>query len=202
MPVKKQLKTKKNLSIPTGIKQIETCHLGVPEKSFEIDSRDESSYIHEHLSTLNFIVSEFNIQNILEIGTGPGESLVAMIEGTKAHVTTIDIENCWLAKHRVLNGSFSGQVTFVKGESDKLGLTGMWDLILIDGGHNEIQVRTDIDQFALQVKPGGFLIFHDTTNPAWEGVGTAERDFSNRNKETWSRYQWFNCNGLVILKRN
>jgi predicted O-methyltransferase YrrM len=200
MPVKKKLPVK-NLSISTGIKQIETCHLGLPRNTFEIDSRDESSYIHEHLTTLNFIVSEFKLKNILEIGTGPGESLVAMIEGNDTHVTTIDIEACWEAKHKIINGNFSGQVTFVRGNSDTLGLTGSWDLVLIDGGHTENQVRRDIDEFAGQVIDGGFLVFHDTTNPAWPGVDLAVRDFADNN-ENWSRYQWFNCNGLVILKRN
>jgi predicted O-methyltransferase YrrM len=190
----------KDLSIPTGSKQIETCHLGNPHKAYEIDSRDESSYIHEHLTTLNFIVSEFGIKNILEIGTGPGESLLAMVENTEAHVTTVDVEQCSIAKDKIMFGDFSHQVTFVRGKSDKLGLFGTWDLVLIDGGHSAKQVWNDIMQFAWQVPDNGFLIFHDTTNPAWPGVSESINKFLEKD-HTWNRYQWFNCNGLLVLRR-
>lgn len=193
-------KLKKDLSIATGIKQIETCHLGIPYTEYGIDSKDESSYIHEHLTTLNFIVSEFGVRNILEIGTGPGESLMAMIENTDAHVTTIDVEECGQAKDRVMFGDFSHQVTFVRGQSHKLGLFGPWDLVLIDGGHSYEQVKKDIHELAWQVRDNGFLIFHDTTNPAWPGVSKAINEFLEKD-HTWNRYHWFNCNGLLVLRR-
>jgi len=208
MKSKESKTAKKDLSLPTGEAQIETCHLGIPITEYERDSIDESSYIHEHLTTLNFIVKEFNCKNILEIGTGPGESLMAMSENNPhAHITSVDIEYAHKAydklmfrMHNMYNDYPLNNVTFIKGDSAKLDMLAWWDLVLIDGGHTYAQVKKDITQVQSWVKDGGFMIFHDVTNPAWPGVRKAVEEYLEKD-HTWTRYQWFNCNGLLVLRR-
>ena len=196
----------KDLSKASGQSQIETCHLGSPIKNYEIDSRDESSYIHEHLTTLNFIVREFELKNILEIGTGLGESLLAMAEDTGAHVTTVDIEDCGQARDKIMfEGDWENDyppmnITFIKGKSDKLDFTGWFDLVLIDGGHSYKQVKKDIEAVRSRIKHKGFLVFHDTCNPAHTGVWKAIEEYLEED-DTWRRYHWFNCNGLLVLRK-
>ena len=50
------------------------------------------------------------------------------------------------------------------------------------------------------IKDGGFMIFHDTCNPAWPGVKQAVDEFLEYTKDKWDRYDWFNCNGLLVLR--
>jgi len=58
-----------NDSIPA-----ETCEYGVAISPYEFISNNPKSYIHEHLTTLYFIASEFPCNTVLEIGTGLGHS--------------------------------------------------------------------------------------------------------------------------------
>lgn len=196
-------KTKKDLSHASGKPMIETCHLGVDNMMYHEDARDESSYIHEHLTTLRFIVDAFECKNVLEIGTGPGESLLAMAEDTNAHITTVDIEKCEQARDKLMFfGDYQDNVTFIQGKSDKLNLMGWFDLVFIDGGHEYKQVKKDIEQFHHWVKDGGFLVFHDMTNPAWPGVRKAVEEFLEKRGIEYKRYDWFNCNGLTVLRKD
>lgn len=191
---------KKDLSQPTNKPMIETCHLGDAMHQYERDSINELSYIHEHLTTLNFIVTELDIHNVLEIGTGPGESLCAMLEGNNAHVTTIDIEDCQAARLEIEERNLDNRVTFIQGNSDDLNIGGMFDLVLIDGGHTYEQVKKDIWNFEYLLKPNGFIIFHDMTNPAWPGVKKAVEEFHSQYSHFYKRYNWFNCNGLTVYR--
>jgi predicted O-methyltransferase YrrM len=199
---KKQSKTRSkkeqiDRSQPTGKPMIETCHLGRPYCKFHDLNRMESSYNHEHLSTLFFIVSNFEIQNVLDVGTGPGHTAFTMAEAG-ATVTTLDIEDCEEAKDLWLSYEIPN-INFIKIKPGELDLhsTG-YDLIHIDGGHSLEEVVSDIKSYLHLLTDGGFLVFHDTTNPAWPGVAEAVDKIRST---LFYRYDWFNCNGLTVFRR-
>lgn len=198
---KKSGSQKKDLSQPTNKPMIETCHFGTVNHLFEQDAVNESSYMHEHLTTLNFIVREFGLKNILEIGTGPGESLTAMLDHSDAYVTTIDIEPCKGARLKVKEWNMYKRTVFIQAPSDKINLEGNFDLILIDGGHTHDQVVLDINAHIESLSSNGFIVFHDIVNPAWEGVGRAVDEFHQKYHQHFRRYNWFNCNGLAVFRR-
>ena len=183
-------------------KPIETCHLGNIRTKHQRIMLDEYSYIHEHLETLYFIVKEFDCRNILEIGTGAGYSTLAMAEATKGIVTTIDINECGQAQDMIIfDNGLGHKVNFIQGDSVKSFPKGFYDLILIDGDHSAEKVRKELEALIPYLRENGFLILHDSCNPKWgKGILEAVREFyrNRQNEMTW--YEWFNCNGLIVLK--
>jgi len=186
----------------------ETCTTNLsPQREYERVAKDEYSYIHEHLTTLYFIVSEFKTKRILEIGTGNGHSTLAMAEAAKpigGHVTTIDIEECKSAKDLIFSKDLGEIVTFIKSDSLKIGYESSLDLVFIDGAHTYAQVMAELKKYAWLVNIGGFIILHDIANPAHPDVWEAINDWF-LNAETCTQFQWyryFNCNGLLILRRH
>jgi len=178
---------------------IETCTLGKDELQYEQIAKEHKDggpnpFIHEHLATLYFIAKAFDCADVLEIGTGNGASTIAFIEAG-CHVTTLDIKDqegvkTWLK-------SWINQTTFVKLDSLKYPIDHAFDIIFIDGLHTWEQVKQELERFSPHAD---FLILHDITNPAHGGVNQAVKEF-RRNHSEFDYYQWFNCNGLAVLKR-
>jgi len=196
----------------------ETCSSGsiiFPDKPFYGDDgiilsermRDEYSYIHEHLMTLYFVAKEFKCRNIVEIGTGKGESTLALAKAASrinGHVHTIDIDDCVKAKALIRQAELDQYVTFIRANSDTLNWDGKIDLLLIDGNHESEAVLSDIYKFAhYNVISGGFMINHDICNPKWgKGIQEALQTYIMNTQNKWSRYEWFNCNGLAVWRRD
>ncbi len=200
----------------------ETCKSGQLEAKYdslygmwelEKQLQNEYSYIHEHLMTLHFLVREFNCKNIIEVGTGAGHSTLALALGatyTNGQVVTIDIEQCEEAKDLIEKSELSDVVTFLKIPPQGYSLKGKFDLILIDGNHTQSGVIADIQRFLNQeLKPGAFVIFHDTNNPKWkQEVNSAifKANLISRNsnhkvrKQYFNTYEWLNCNGLTVMR--
>lgn len=187
-------------------KPIETCHLGTVsgKRHFENIMKDEYSYIHEHLETLYFIAKEFKCKNILEIGTGMGHSTAALAQGTEGIVTTIDIDDCHQAKDLIIFACDLGsKVNFIKGDSLKNLPQGFYDLILVDGDHSQERVKKELKELWQNVGDDGFLILHDSTNPKWgKGILDEAINFKNEHYDEITWYQWFNCNGLIIMRKH
>jgi len=190
--------------------EIHTCHLGIPMNLVEELQSNEDSYIHEHLQTLFFIVKEFNCQHILEIGTGNGESTFAMAlaMNRKGLLISMDIERKADIIDKALDNKLSN-IMFTVDNSKTTTISGEFDLVFIDGSHEEEDVYQDIKKFAPMVKPNGFLILHDVSNPKW---GSDVRNAMLRYKDDitknrinierlWRMYNWFNCNGLAIWRK-
>ena len=185
-------------------KPIETCHLGNVRTPYHKISKDEYSYIHEHLETLAFIVHNFDCRNILEIGTGSGHSTLALATMTQGVVTTIDIEYKASVQKMVWEEGQGLKVNFITGASPNVIPLGAYDLILIDGNHKEEHVRTELRAISNCIQDGGFIILHDSCNPKWgPGIRKAIEDFYNdpefRGLFDW--WEWFNCNGLTVLRK-
>ena len=182
----------------------ETCKSGHATKDFHKYAMNEESYIHEHLSTINFIAREFNCQNVLEIGTGNGDSTMALasaMQETGGIVTTIDIKEMGQIQDKIIFGEGLGhKVNFIKGDSIKNAPLGFYDLILIDGDHTQSRVKKEIEFFRSMLQDGGFMIFHDTNNPRWCELRHEVHIFTQTYAHGWRTYEWFHCNGLIVIR--
>lgn len=188
----------------------ETCHLGKDGWDYQDDlirlKADEYSYIHEHLATLEMLMSLMQPDLVVEIGTGPGHSTLTFALGcstnNRGHVITIDIEDCGKAKDLIkFDNELNDYVTFIQSDSLKLKMEGGIDILFIDGLHEYIQVKKEIKRYVHDVNFGGVVIFHDTYNPAHPGVQKAVREFVLGKWDEWDMFEYFNCNGLTILRR-
>jgi len=194
----------------THHKPKETCHLGMGNWSeFENElmrrKSDEHSYIHEHLATIELLMNLQQPDLILEIGTGLGDSTLAFADGCafngRGHIITIDIEDCGVAKDKIQDAYLYEYVTFIKSDSIKLDLVGGIDILFIDGLHEHTQVRKELALYSPDVKAGGMIIFHDSYNPAHPGVDKAIQEFATGHWDEWDMIEYFNCNGLTILRK-
>ena len=74
-----------------------------------------SQPIHQHLTTLNFIATEFNCKSVLELGTQRGTSTMTLIyamQEIKGHLTSIDIAECPQAIDMINQKGLHGYWTF------------------------------------------------------------------------------------------
>src|SRR3972149_6147436 len=173
--------------------------------------RDESSYIHEHLMTLYFIAKEFNCKRILEIGTGKGHSTLALALAAQkngGHLTTIDIANCYDAKNLIEKHELRDNVTFLQLGKDIVGNVNLFtwdgplDLVFVDGDHSKDAVMHDTYHYGLDnIVEGGFMICHDSCNPAHPGVKEALYTHNLYHKDKWRTYDWLHNNGLTLWRR-
>ncbi len=180
---------------------IETCHLdaGWGWKKY---ARDEFNYFHEHLTTLYFILKLSNAMTVLEIGAGPSTVVItnALTEMSGDRILeSVDInEHAWdkVQKDLFLNV----MEKFVKDSLD-FNPTYNYDVMLIDGDHAQGQVSAEIHRFLQRLKLGGYMLFHDITNPKWgKGVKKAIFD-SELMSPDYDAYEWLNCNGLAVFKK-
>ena len=191
----------------THHKPIETCHLAFDEDDSLISKlmADEHSYIHEHLATLTLLTQLERPNAILEIGTGRGDSTIAFADAClingHGHIFTVDIKEAKEAKKALKDSYVESAVTFIQGDSLKIPIDGQFDIIFIDGLHTYKQVKAEIEKFVKMLSSSGMMIFHDTYNPAHPGVKKAVDEFINHKWDKWDMIEYFNCNGLTILRK-
>ena len=179
----------------------DTCDQGVPTTPYEFIANDPNNYIHEHLTTLYFICKEFNVDTVLEIGTGLGHSTLTFAQaGCK--VNSIDIDECERARELILSEGYGDRVTCEQEDSlEYKPIMASYDLIFIDGLHTYQQVKKELEKYTKFIYNGGFLILHDYTNFAHPGVQRACDEFGAVHRE-YKIYRWFNCNGLYVMKKD
>jgi hypothetical protein len=106
----------------------------------------------------------------LEIGTGSGCSLIAVLMGLSCHADvkawTVDIEP---RPHLAHEMEMRGLTRWEYIHSDSLSVAKTWtvplDLIYIDGDHTEKGVTDDIRAWTPHLKFGGLMVFDDYEQP-------------------------------------
>ena len=161
----------------------------------------KTSSINEHVMTLTFMVRELNLKNILELGTFIGDSTLALLAGAATiggHVTSVDIEDCQIARERIERAKLSEWWTFVKEDDMKFEYRNDIDLLFIDTSHLFEHTLNELKRFAPQVKNGGYIVLHDIY--ICPQVDFALTGFLLDNNK-YVCYRWFNNNGLAIVKK-
>ena len=103
--------------------------------------------------------------NVLELGTRGGVSTVALLAGVEAnggHVWSVDVDDCGhLFDHP--------QWTFIRGDSRDVetivfgyGVPDDLDLLFLDTLHDYHHVSDELEAWGHAVKPGGWILIHDT----------------------------------------
>jgi len=142
-------------------------------KSFGYMTQDEVRMLKH---AIRMIASETPV--LVNIGAGAGTSALAMREEKpSAMIFSVDV-----SKGGPLGG-FEGETNAFRnaglaapaqilGESHEVAKE--WDkkidLIFIDDGHLEPEIRGDIEGWLPHVKTDGFLVFHDYGSPRWPDV--------------------------------
>ena len=156
--------------------------------------------IHQHLTTLYFIVKEFGLKEVLELGTQEGNSTVSMglaVKENGGHLTSIDIVRVPIAKQRMEDYNLKDIWTLHENTND---LDMKWDkkidCLFIDTLHTREQLEAEIKKFAPFVRKGGFVIFHDIC-ANYQGIlePAIIEYFGTKNY-----YRWFNDCGLGVVK--
>lgn len=112
-------------------------------------------------------------QNIVMIGAGPGEFLLAFLEGYRyatANCTVVDKDTCQYVEQHVMGDNaiddiYSYSVNYIVDKSCNVarGWSDPIDLLIVDGDHTAKGVQTDIQGWARYVRK--YIWFHDYTGP-------------------------------------
>jgi predicted O-methyltransferase YrrM len=165
------------------------------------DEERRFASISEHVTTLFFIVSEFNIKKILELGVGHGNSTIAFLKGlekTDGRLISVDYDECDYAKSRILKYGLEKRWKFLHNNDMEIEWNEEVDLLFIDSSHEYKHTKAEINKYEKFVRIGGFLIFHDTF--MFPGVELAVDEFMNEHPQC-VRYRWFNNCGLQVIKK-
>lgn len=194
----------KDLSLDTKRITREILQTVDPSFNFTLDRILKDTDIKEHLITLFFLVIEFNLKKVLEIGVRDGESSIALAEAVRhidGHVWSMDLNNCVNAKRDISSCKLDKFWTFTQGDDVVLGkkLDISADLIFIDTDHQYEQALAELTIFERLLNTNGFFVLHDTES--YPGVLRAVRDFLRNSMYQYRFYNYFNNNGLVILRR-
>ena len=164
------------------------------------------SDIVEHLPTFVQTVLDLDAQIVIELGTRGGVSTLAWLYGlaqTGGSLWSVDIDPT-PAKIEV------DAWTFVLGDDldpDVYGrLPDLADIVFIDTSHGYDQTLAELHLYRWKVRPGGFIMLHDTelerpqgepARPAWP-VKTAIEEYCHEEDLTWSNRP--NCYGLGTIE--
>jgi len=156
--------------------------------------------IHQHLVTLYFIVKEFKLKNVLELGTQGGYSTVALgyaVKEIEGKLTSIDIIDCPDASKRMKERKLDNRWDFRVHDDLSIRWNKDIDCLFVDTNHTYDQVTSELKKFEPWVNKNGFIILHD--NFVYKGVQMAINDyFEDKNYE---RYRWLNDCGLEVFKK-
>jgi predicted O-methyltransferase YrrM len=118
---------------------------------------------------------------VLDIGTCAGKSAIAMaLAAPNVRVTTIDPQPNPCLSDQLEQCGVSNRVTFLQVTSEEYAKEcPPLDLCFIDGLHTYAGVRHDIEQIATKVRPGGYILIHDTNLYA-DAIGRAAKEFEGK----------------------
>lgn len=140
---------------------------------------DEQGFIwHAEIDALKSLVRMLSKNpTIVNIGTGPGTSAIAMLETrSDAFVYSVDHEPCEGGTDNVRKAGLERRWKPITGDSAKVGKNwqhGKVDMVFINGGHAYQVVHADINAWLPHLKKRtGIIAFHDY-RPLFAGVWTA-----------------------------
>ena len=128
--------------------------------------------INEQITCItDLLLKNKNIKNILNIGFNAGHSAELFLINSKAHVTSIEIENGIhnIKGNEYINSVFENRHKLITGNSkDILPIlikeNRKFDLIFIDGDHKYNTVKSDMLNSLKLINSNGYILLDDTVN--------------------------------------
>lgn len=164
----------------------------------------EKNDINEHIPTLFLITIEFNLKNVVELGVRDGTITISLTEAVShlnGHVWSIDKDECDEAKQEISSRSLEKFWTFYQG--DDLDIGRGWkeriDHLFIDTSHTYQHTLSELVLFEKFLNPNAFITLHDTSS--FPSVLKAVKDFIIQSKQEYRFYNYFNKNGLGVLRK-
>lgn len=182
------------------------------EKLMTVDSS-----MHEHLNTLYMLTIEFNLQNILELGTQFGNSTIALLYAAKeihGKVTTVDIDPCKYARKRIKELDLDGFCNFIQYDDTQIEWSDPIDHLFIDSNHSYSHITRQLVKYEPYLRKGGIITLHDIVMHEFDSKGNPIGKTSNKNsvmnaiedyivkRNDLKFYKYFNCNGLGIIRKH
>jgi len=161
---------------------------------------------HEHFA--EWLVKELDPKITVDIGTHKGFSAYALAKENKGDVYTIDTMD-FGAKDVIDELLGKDRVKFIYGFSQAVGMDwtgGSVDILHIDGGHEEDQIRLDLEMWSKHLSTNGVILMHDILNPMFYAVCRAFLSMrltnaEGQNIETYKRV-FFRSQGLGVVTIN
>lgn len=177
----------------------------------------QPSSMHEHLNTLYMLTVEFDLKNILELGTQFGNSTIALLEAVKeinGKVTTVDVDPCEYARKKIKELKLDHICNFIQSDDTKIDWSETIDHLFIDSNHSYDHVTKQLKKYEPYVRKGGLITLHDIVMHQFDSEGNpigklhkknsvmnAIVDFIGERKDL-KFYKYFNCNGLGIIRKH
>lgn len=159
------------------------------------------SDMHEHMPTFQLLTHEFDLKKVLELGTRDGDSTIGFLQlahEIDGHVTSIDINDVPLAKHRAESLRYLDKWKFIKDNGLSIEWTDEIDHLFIDSDHSYNHVFLELEKFEPFVKVGGFITLHDISR--LPEVMRAVTDYMD-GKSHLRLYKYYNNNGLGVIRK-
>ena len=119
------------------------------------------SDIGEHLPHLRALVEKFNAQHVVELGARSGQSTVAWLAGlqsTGGRLTSVDLDEApdigVHANWEHIQGDDTDETVLNKVDG--------CDIVFIDTSHHYAHTLWELQTWSCKVRPGGFIVCHDT----------------------------------------
>jgi predicted O-methyltransferase YrrM len=185
----------------------ETCSLAENAQSIStaVNTKDtEDDDISEHLPVLCMLVREFELKEIVELGTRTGNSSLTLLAAAKSvggRVLSMDIQPCEVARERVASAGLAGYWTFR--HADDLGVPDSEipdpiDLLFIDTRHTYNQLSAELKIYTSHLRPGSWIAIHDYVS--FPGMTRAVRDWVASAARSVRFYTFANQNGLALIR--
>ncbi len=169
-----------------------------------IQQSGEAEDISQHLGTLALLVTEFRLQEIVELGTRMGSSTLALLEAanlTGGRVLSIDVDECREAREKVAQSGLQHLWRFFQGSDLEVPdgeIPPSIDLLFIDTNHLYEHTLAELRKYAPRVRPGGWIVLHDYVSYA--GVTRAVGEFLAALPQRPRFYPYLHQNGLALIR--
>ncbi|MFL6354082.1 MAG: class I SAM-dependent methyltransferase [Bryobacteraceae bacterium] len=185
----------------------ETCSLAenAGAISTAVNSKQsEDDDIGEHLPILCMLVREFELKQIVELGTRTGNSSLTLLAAAKSvggRVLSMDIQPCELAQQRVASAGLADSWSFRHTDDLRVpdsDIPQPIDLLFIDTWHTYNQLTAELKKYTPHLRSGSWIAIHDYVS--FPGMTRAVRDWIASQPQRFRFYPFANQNGLALIR--
>ncbi len=173
-------------------------------RALDIQQGGVAQDICEHLVTLELLVTEFRLKEIVELGTRMGSSTLALLEAANligGRLLSVDLDECRETQEKVARSGLEHLWRFIQSSDLDVPdseLPANIDLLFIDTSHLYDHTVAELKKYAPRVRPGGWIVFHDYISFA--GVTRAVGEFLASLSPRPRFYPYLHQNGLALIR--